>query len=523
VLFALVGQNEGVAKPAVLDPRVWVGLESWDLLDPDEIARGEDLAAGDLDALLELLAFEDDVAAFDAESTAVDHADDPQAALTSLSGSPSAEDLIVLEEIDPADLPDSWSRVEYLQRIERLEGFVAALKARAIVALAGEHPSTSSTDEQHVIVELALARRVGPGAATTSLEVARALTTTFPDFATALAAGQISEWHCRELVTATRTVQDPAVLARIGARVLPKARRLTPREFAREVAKAIAVLDRDLPARITAAREDRRVWTRELPDGMGFLGLIHDWPNIAAIHATLTTDGRTLQRHRGGAAAVRAGNDDARADSTRADALAARILGTATPDGAITWDPTPTVELTLVMDLPTLRAEADHVALLNDQPIPPALAREYADTARTWRRAVTDPVTGHLLDYGTRQYLPEPLRRYVLARDGKCRTPICPTRSATRLQLDHAVPYPAGPSTPATTGPFCTRCHQLKTLDHLRLHDTASDGSATLTTAWGHTLHIPARPFLHDPLDDPPNSAPPASAPTPPDDDPPPF
>jgi hypothetical protein len=200
------------------------------------------------------------------------------------------------------------------------------------------------------------------------------------------------------------------------------------------------------------------------------------------------------------------GDEDARLGACRADALAARLLGAVGDDGSVTWNPHDSVRinLDLVIDLDTLRRESDRDALLDGQPIPADAARELVDAVRTWRRVVTDPVDGHLLDYGTRQYLPEPLRRFVLARDGGCLAPDCTVRSSRRLQLDHVVPFPEGTSSVANTDTKCTVCHQLKTAGHLSVTDTSADGSRTWTTAWGQPVHIPARPFLHDPSDDPP-------------------
>jgi len=206
--------------------------------------------------------------------------------------------------------------------------------------------------------------------------------------------------------------------------------------------------------------------------------------------------------------------------SERADALAARVLGQVAEDGTLTWEPRDSVQvnLDLVIDLTTLRGEDDRLALLEGQPVPAQIARERAEVARTWRRVVTDPVDGHLLDYGTRQYLPDRLRRYVLARDGGCIAPDCTTRSPRRLQLDHVVEFPDGPSSATNTDGKCVVCHQLKTAGHITITDTRADGSRTWTTASGQTVKIPPRPFLHDPTDDPPppRRQTPPSAPEPP-------
>ncbi|HET6919954.1 MAG TPA: hypothetical protein VFI46_10890, partial [Jiangellaceae bacterium] len=44
--------------------------------------------------------------------------------------------------------------------------------------------------------------------------------------------------------------------------------------------------------------------------------------------------------------------------------------------------------------------------------------------AGTWRRLLTDPATGALLDHGTTRYTPpQDLIDHILARDGTCRFP----------------------------------------------------------------------------------------------------
>jgi hypothetical protein len=188
--------------------------------------------------------------------------------------------------------------------------------------------------------------------------------------------------------------------------------------------------------------------------------------------------------------------------------MAARVLGNVAEDGSVTWDRSTqeVLSLTLVMDLDTLRGEADRFAFLDGAPIPATLARDLAEGAKLWRRAVTDPVTGVLLDYGTEQYLPDTLRRFVMARDGECGNPVCPRE---RLHMEHAVPFPEGPSSAANCRAWCPTCHQLKTQGRLRFTDTQADGSATLITEWGQTFRIPPRPFLHDPADEPPEEDPP--------------
>ena len=213
----------------------------------------------------------------------------------SFVGPPDPADLMLLASIDPQQLSEDIVRVHYLQALDRVAGYIAAKRARAVVALAGERSSEAYLPEVHLEHEIAVARRTSRYAAGKLIETARALATTFPGFAAALLAGEISEAHCSVLVERTRVVADPGVLAGIERRVLPKAKRLTPGELGGEVAKAIALLDRDAASRVRRARATRRVWSRQLPDGMGFVGMTHDWSTIHAMVQAITADGRALQ------------------------------------------------------------------------------------------------------------------------------------------------------------------------------------------------------------------------------------
>ncbi|MGH3515159.1 MAG: DUF222 domain-containing protein [Pseudonocardiaceae bacterium] len=80
--------------------------------------------------------------------------------------------------------------------------------------------------------------------------------------------------------------------------------------------------------------------------------------------------------------------------------------------------------------------------LVGHGPIPAALAREIAAQG-TWRRLLTDPVSGALLDHGRATYAPPAgLADFVRARDVYCRHPICGQRAAS-ADLDHTVPLRA--------------------------------------------------------------------------------
>ncbi|MFZ5852054.1 MAG: DUF222 domain-containing protein, partial [Actinomycetota bacterium] len=115
------------------------------------------------------------------------------------------------------------------------------------------------------------------------------------------------------------------------------------------------------------------------------------------------------------------------------------------------------------VDLATLLGLAEEPGqLVGYGPIPAALARQLAADG-AWRRLVTDPLTGRLLDRGRRVYRPSPaLAAFIRARDRSCVFPHC-NRIAAGCDLDHRVPFPHGPTTRANLAPLCRRHHRLKT------------------------------------------------------------
>ncbi len=96
-------------------------------------------------------------------------------------------------------------------------------------------------------------------------------------------------------------------------------------------------------------------------------------------------------------------------------------------------------------------------------PIPAALARDLAMSEEaTWRRLVTDPLSGGLLDAGRATYRPPAtLDRFVRLRDQVCRFPGC-HRSARLADIDHTTRFPDGPTAAHNTAALCRFHHRLK-------------------------------------------------------------
>ncbi|MBI1379281.1 MAG: DUF222 domain-containing protein, partial [Frankiales bacterium] len=424
-----------------------------------------------------------------------------------------------LEQVDVEAITEPAELIDYLSVVGRLEARLASLRLAAEAAFAAKacpDPTVrSSYAEAAAEQEVAYATRTSAYGASKEIERALALKETFAGFRAALAAGEITERHCAALVDATRYLTDTEVLATIETQALDKARTLTASELRKHLDKLIARHDPDSTVRAHKAAATRDVYRQPIGDGMAFLGVTHQAPVIDAVFDAIEAAGKALRAQRGGAEALRAGNEDAASGACRADALAALVLGTRDEEGALVYDASRTqTELHVVMDLDTLRGERDGLALLNGTPIPAPIAREVAGVAESWRRLVVDPVDGHLLDYGTRQYLPAALREHVLHRDPMCRRPGCTRRAQ---EMDHALPFPEGASDTTNCGGLCSRCHQVKTAGHATIEDSAADGSGTWVTRWRQRIRIPAQPVLEPPpRPEPPRPAAPTAPPAPP-------
>ena len=157
-------------------------------------------------------------------------------------------------------------------------------------------------------------------------------------------------------------------------------------------------------------------------------------------------------------------------------------------------------EVRVIVPVSTLLGLDDQPAeLAGYGPVDAETARRIAaDPDATWRRLLTDPASGTLLDYGTRVYRPpESLARHVMARDQVCCFPGC-RQPAERCDLDHGVPYPHGPTCDANLLSLCRHHHRAKTHGGWQWRRDP-DSSVIWTAPTGHEYQVPIQPVLDDP------------------------
>jgi len=426
----------------------------------------------------------------------MDEQSNSQIILAILDAEPGAGALAALVQIDPLRL-SRVARIDYLTACERQLAWVQSLINRALIAVAGVEVQESNRAlpeawrgvDDAPRDEVAAALRLSAGSAQRQIDTARTLHKYLPAVQRALECGEIAPAHARVIVEESavlfKTGAKPEVVAAIETRALAYAEFHTPAQLARHVRGQVAkAAVNEIEIVVASAVEARRISYYPEPDGMATI--------IALLPAA---DAQIVMLAINALARAEAQSNELGIDAKRADALtqiAVRALETA---GEISAHRRP-VAVSLTIDLPTLLGLADSPGELSGYgPIPASIARALAADGN-WRRLITEPITGHLLEYGRETYQPpQALVDFLLARDRTCRFPGC-RQPAQRGDIDHAISWEEGGNTDAANlGLLCRRHHRLKTHDGWSI-ESKTDGSCTWRSPTGHLYFVPARPVI---------------------------
>jgi hypothetical protein len=344
--------------------------------------------------------------------------------------------------------------------------------------------------------------------------VARNLVNNLPNTCSALALGEISSAHAtviaRETASAIHDGMSESAIFDIETRAIAFAEFHTPGQVANHVRNSVAKYSpEEFEETVTRATSMRRVTCYNDADGISTVVAIlpaadaqivmnsieafilrADQLSQSGVKVCGSKDGDNKSSTNGQAL----GSDQTLTkDMRRADALSsicAQFLSQL--DDAVTPHRRPlTVNVTI--DLPTLLGLAENPGQLAGYgPIPASVARELASDGR-WKRFITEPQTGNLLDFGRESYEPpQQLKDFLIARDRTCRFPGC-RRSALLSDLDHAESWDTGGRTSAENiGALCRRHHRLKTHDGWSI-ESFPDGSCTWRSPLGKEFFTPAR------------------------------
>jgi phosphoribosyl-ATP pyrophosphohydrolase len=348
-----------------------------------------------------------------------------------------------LTEAELGALP-AGEQVDLLVVLERQRRRFEAAQLRLLAAMQARDDSELKLVQE----EVSLALQVSLRTAQVRLAQASTLVTELPRTLAAVADGALSAGHANVLAEAVwRLPVDPALPAALEAAVLPSvlaAGTVTVRQLHGRVRRAVLALD---PAtaeqRHQRALAERRVEYRPEEDGMAGLYALLPAPEARLIYTRLTTATKLLPP------------EDARTlDERRADLFIDGLLS-GLPEDALPQPQgrRPGIQVTVAAD--TLLGLDDQPGHLTGYgPITAETARRLAaDSSGTWRRLLTDPDTGALLDISQHRYRPsQRLWEYLSARDDVCVSDL----SAARLSLrgrSHGAVRPGRAHSPGQSGP----------------------------------------------------------------------
>jgi hypothetical protein len=395
----------------------------------------------------------------------------------------------------------AWEQTMSWAAAQSLPAIVDHVGPDAVDPQTGSHPAgdDASLEQSALTEELRIALTLSPTGTAARVELARELCVSLTRTREELSAGRISLAHARAIVDVVQPLGEPdkGVVER---RALDKAGHKTPGEFRRACRAVVDAIDPDATAaRHQTARAGRYVHRWQLPDGMGCLQVQAPAPDIETIYAALSV-----------LAGPRESNDPRTLGARRVDALLGLCLGAVAPDPAavaaseasLESRPRVPVQAHVVIDLATLMGLAENPCeLAGYGPIPAVVAHDWLQDATTWRRLVTDPVEGHLLDFGpVVRKAPPKLRDYLVARHLTCVFPGC-HRAAASSDLDHEPPWRpeglGGRTSSVDLRPLCRRHHRMKTHHLWDMEHFGRDGTAWYTPS-GRRIETRPPPVLSD-------------------------
>jgi len=394
------------------------------------------------------------------------------------------------------DAMGAAARAESAAIAQRL-ATVGELYARRAVEWAGRELWCADPFEA-VAAEVSAAQNISRGRAGSQIRCARELRDRLPKVAAVFAAGEIDFRMVSTIINRTSNVEDSAIadVDAALARLAPRWMKLSTSKLADRIDVVIAKFDADGVRVPPAIDEQRYVEVGPTTPGMGGI-----WANIHA------ADAAAFDQRLDALAATVCKDDPRTAMQRRSDAVGALAAGAdrlmcacGSPDCAAlgTGGAAPVV-IHLLAEEATLIAAGTAPGYLPKFGIQPAESvRGSATTAKLKPLALPDegPQSG---------YRPSAaLAEFIRWRDLTCRWPGC---DAPVCDIDHTVPYPAGPTHPSNLKLYCRMHHLVKTF-YAGLSGwseyQSGDGTVTFTAPTGHHYTTqPAGALLYPALSTP--------------------
>lgn len=383
---------------------------------------------------------------------------------------------------------DAGALIDLIAAAQEVIARVEAVRLRATEELRSRRGSDRDTAD-----EVALAIAVTKHVAERQVGLARELSSRFPEVFAAMSRGELDAYKASRIVETALPLPD-GVARELDTWIAGRVAGRDATAIRQSARYRVDRLDPDGAARRAARRAlDRRVELRPNEDGMADLIAYLPAEVACAAYARLDALARSVK-----------GRSDSRSmDEIRADVFAELMLGKNLDRRVI--------EVQVTVPVSTLLGASELPGDLAGYGwIPASVARRMASDPRcVWRRLLTDPSDGQLLEVGRARYRPPaPLDDFIRARDRRCLFPGC-RRPAQRCDVDHNHAWSDGGGTDeCTLCCLCRRHHRLK--DRPGWTYELRSGSLIVTTPTGRTYHsLRRRCAQHEQPITPDNARPP--------------
>jgi hypothetical protein len=388
----------------------------------------------------------------------------------------------LLFDLEPCEL-DEGGRIRLAAQLQRLENAIAGRKMAAVAAFAGPVPANAPVPEQPAELmssepsgpdftdcEIAVALSLSQPAAQRVVSTARRLTSHLPRTLAALSAGTLGYLATLRIVEGAAEL-DSEQCRRLERLVLPTAAGKAPGLIARAVRKAVARIDAEALARDQRKAKQDAFFDVSADDGLE-TGLGHvsgQGPHVeaAVVRAAVEAWAR----------AAKAKGDPRSLDQLRWAALhdwSARYLTGRDPahvcDSGIAGGRAPTshgspIVINIAVDLTTFLGLTSHpLEILGTGALIPAAALADLIPDAGFRRMLTDPATGHLLDLSPHIYRPSAeMGRFIQLLHVTSSGPNS-TVPATDVDIDHGEPFDPGLTIRDNLHPPNRKWHNAKTV-----------------------------------------------------------
>ncbi|SMG41007.1 HNH endonuclease signature motif containing protein [Agreia pratensis] len=339
--------------------------------------------------------------------------------------------------------------------------------------------SRARVERVELVTELARLTRRTEYKTATLVDTSTALVTSLPATLAAVAAGVVS-WEHAEVIAKHADGLDGQALVAYDTRLAALAGEVNPKQLDR-TARAQVELSQPSTAveRAEKAAATRRIYVDPAADGMAYLTLFAPAPEIHAI-----TDRATRL-----AAGLRASGDPRSMGHLKLDVLTDLLLNGETSIPGANRGIRGRVHV--MVPAMTLLGVGQEAAILRGYgPIDPATAAQLTAEATSWRRILTDPITGRILTTEPRDYRPTAqMIDHARLVHPTCVFPGC-TVPSEQADIDHTEDHAYGGNTiPENLAPLSQRHHKVK--HHTRWQITQNgDDTLTATSPAGYQYTI---------------------------------